>query len=201
MKMRHFCLLLLSIALSACTSYSPRYIALNPQVPLINVQTAQHDKISIDTFDMRSSPYVVRFIDDGKVARQVTTGEPLVDQMDNVLRKGLEEAGYQLTSNTFPAVTFNIEKLQTNVDEGIFGFTANTEIIINAIVKKQRNMISNGTTQTETNTLNKRFRIKAMLKKPLTPDFATLELEINQQLAILTQEMMTDAEFNQFIQG
>ncbi|WP_298770319.1 YajG family lipoprotein [uncultured Shewanella sp.] len=201
MKMRHFCLLLLSIALSACSSYSPRYIALNPQVPLINVQTAQKDNISIDTFDMRSSPYVVRFIDDGKVTRQVTTSEPLVDQMNNVLRKSLEEAGYQLTSNTFPSVTFNIEKLQTNVDDGIFGFTANTEIIINAIVKKQREIISNGATQTETNTLNKRFRIKAMLKKPLTPDFATLELEINQQLALLTQEMMTDAEFNQFIQG
>ncbi|WP_299492887.1 YajG family lipoprotein [uncultured Shewanella sp.] len=201
MKIKYFCLLFILINLTACSSYSPRYIALNPQVPAIEIQTAQHNVISINTRDKRSSPYVVNFIDDGKITRQVTTSESLVNQMDDVLQAGLKEAGYQITSTSFPTVTFNIEKLQTNVDDGIFGFTANTEIIINAIVKKQRNIISNGATQTETNTLNKRFRIKAMLKKPLAPDFATLELEINQQLALITKEIMTDAEFNQFIQG
>lgn len=202
MIMRHFYLILLiSIGLVGCTSYSPSYIALNPQVPVINVQTADHNRLSINTTDIRSSRYIVRFIDDGMITRQVTTSEPLVDQMDSVLQAGLQQAGYQISTNTNDSIEFQIEKLLTNVDDGAFGFTAKTEIIINAVAKKKRNTLINTITQTKTNTLNKRFRIKAILKKPLSPDFATLELEINKQLGLLTQEIIMDPELNQFIQG
>ncbi|MCL1125300.1 YajG family lipoprotein [Shewanella surugensis] len=202
MIMRHFYLLLLvSIGLTGCTSYSPRYIALNPQVPIINVQTAEHTSISMSTTDIRPFQYIVRFIDDGNVTRQISASEPLRDQMNRVLQAGLQEAGYQVSSDPHNSVEFQIEKLLTNVDEGVFGFTAKTEIIINAVANKQRDIITGASTKTERKTLNKRFRIKAMLKKPLSPDFATLELEINKQLAILTQEIITDPELNQFIQG
>jgi len=38
------------------------------------------------------------------------------------------------------------------------------------------------------------------LKGPLTPDFATLELDMNKLLGQLTGEILNDPELNQFLQ-
>ncbi|MEZ9821581.1 YajG family lipoprotein [Shewanella sp. 10N.286.45.A1] len=171
-----------------CASQAPTHIALNPEVPNINQQTDIELPIAIDTIDTRSANFIVRFNDGDNAARLVSPSEAPRVQMDQVFRDGFSQAGYRVDPSSVKHLQIQLEQLLTDVDEGTFGFEANSQIVINVIA------------QNTNQSLTKRYRAKGLLKGPFSADFATLELEMNKLLGELTHDIINDPELNQFIQ-
>lgn len=171
-----------------CASQAPTHIALNPEVPNINQQTNIELPIAIDTIDTRSANFIVRFNDGDNAARLVSPSEAPRVQMDQVFRDGFSQAGYRVDPSSVKHLQIQLEQLLTDVDEGTFGFEANSQIVINVIA------------QNTNQSLTKRYRAKGLLKGPFSADFATLELEMNKLLGELTHDIINDPELNQFIQ-
>lgn len=172
-----------------CASQAPTHIALNPEVPNISQQTDWNGAFTIRTIDTRSANFIVRFNDGDNAARLVSPSEAPRVLIDQVFRDGFAKAGYNVAENyTIEHLQFQLEKLLMDVDEGTFGFEANSQIVINVIA------------QNINQSLTKRYRVKGLLKGPFSADFATLELELNKLLGELTHDIINDPELNQFIQ-
>ena len=177
-----------AVSIVGCASQGPSHIALNPEVPPITQQTEVELPVALETIDTRSANFIVRFNDGDKAARLVSPTEAPRVQMDQVFRDGFTQAGYRIDPSSVNHMQFQLEQLLTNVDEGTFGFEANSQIIINVIAKNANQE------------LTKRYRAKGLLKGPFGADFATLELEMNKLLGELTRDIINDPELNQFIQ-
>ena len=81
-----------------------------------------------------------------------------------------------------------LEKLLTDVNETTFGYEASNDIIINVIASNS------------SQTFTKRYTARNTVSGPLSADFATLELAVNELLSDLTGKIINDPELNQFIQ-
>ncbi|MCL1086087.1 YajG family lipoprotein [Shewanella glacialipiscicola] len=173
---------------TGCASQSPTHMAFSPQVPNISQQTAQRSPISMETVDSRSIDYVARFIEEGTKTRLISASEPPKLLLDEVFRAGFTEAGYQIDPSATNAVQIQLEELQMDVTKKTFGYEAKHSVVIAVQAKNS------------TQELVKRYKAKGILKGPLTPDFATLELDMNKLLGQLTGEILNDPELNQFLQ-
>ncbi|GIU28690.1 YajG family lipoprotein [Shewanella sp. MBTL60-007] len=185
---RLFLLITAAVSLVGCASQGPSHIALNPEVPSITQQTEIELPVALETIDTRPANFIVRFNDGDKAARLVSPSEAPRAQVDLVFREGFSQAGYRIDPSSVNHMQFQLEQLLTDVDEGTFGFEANSQIIINVIAKNANQE------------LTKRYRAKGLLKGPFSADFATLELEINKLLGELTSDIINDPELNHFIQ-
>lgn len=188
-KMKRLLLLITAaISVVGCANQGPSHIALNPEVPAIELQTESALPVALETIDTRSANFIVRFNDGDKAARLVSPSEAPRVQMDQVFRDGFTQAGYRIDPGSVKHMQIQLEQLLTDVDEGTFGFEANSQVIINVIAKNANQE------------LTKRYRAKGLLKGPFGADFATLELEMNKLIGELTQNIINDPELNQFIQ-
>ncbi|MEI6858931.1 MAG: YajG family lipoprotein [Shewanella sp.] len=187
--MKRFMLLFCtSVLLSACASQTPNHIALNPQVPEVKKQTNSSQTLAIETIDIRSANFIVRFNNGDDAAKLVSPSEAPRKQIDQIFRKGFTTVGYQIDPSSVKHMQIQLEHLLTDVNESTFSFEAKTKIIINVIVKN---------TDQE---LTKRYSALSTLSGPFSADFATLELEINKLLGQLSSDILNDPELNQFIQ-
>ncbi|MDB2386475.1 YajG family lipoprotein [Shewanella sp.] len=177
-----------TFSLIGCASQAPTHIALNPEVPSITSQTSTEQAIAINTVDMRSANFIVRFNHGDKAARLVSPSEAPRRQIEQVLKEGFTQAGYRINPSASTHLQFQLETLLTDVDETTFGFEANTQVVINVIASHRQQ------------SLTKRYRIKGLLKGPFSADFASLELEMNKLLGELTHTIINDPELNQFVQ-
>ncbi|MCS6172917.1 YajG family lipoprotein [Shewanella baltica] len=173
---------------AGCASQNPTHMAFSPQVPNISQQTAQRVPISIETVDTRTVDYVARFIEEGTKTRLVGPSEPPKLLLDEVFRAGFSQAGYQIDPSATNSVQIQLEELQMDVTKKTFGYEAKHSVLIAVQAKNS------------TQELVKRYKAKGTLKGPLTPDFATLELDMNKLLGQLTGEILNDPELNQFLQ-
>lgn len=171
-----------------CASQNPTHMAFSPQVPDVSQQTPRPISISLDTIDTRNVDYVARFIEEGTKIRLVGPSEPPKLQLDEVFRNGFTQAGYQIDPSAAHSVQIQLAELQMDVTKNTFGYEAKHNILISV---QARNA---------TQELVKRYKAKGVLKGPLTPDFATLELDMNKLLGQLTGEILNDPELNQFLQ-
>jgi len=135
-------LLVMATAFSVvgCASQAPTHIALNPEVPSITQQTDVERPIAIDTIDTRSANFIVRVNDGDNAARLVSPSEAPRVQIDQVFRDGFSQAGYRVDPSSVKHLQIQIEQLLTDVDEGTFGFDANSQIIINVIAQNTQSV-------------------------------------------------------------
>ncbi|MGL4613308.1 MAG: YajG family lipoprotein [Shewanella sp.] len=171
-----------------CASQNPPELAFSPLAPNVRQQTTSPIQISLDTLDTRKLDYVARFIEEGAKTRLIGASEPPKLLLDDVFRTGFTQAGYQIDPSASHSVQIQLEELQMDVIKKTFGYEAKHQVVI--AVQARNN-------QQE---LVKRYRAKGNLKGPLTPDFATLELDMNKLLGQLTGEILNDPELNQFLQ-
>ncbi len=173
---------------AGCASQNPTHMAFSPQVPNIRQQTAQLVPIALETVDTRTVDYVARFIEEGTKTRLVGPSEPPKLLLDEVFRAGFAQAGYQIDPSATNSVQIQLEELQMDITKKTFGYEAKHSVLIAVQAKNS------------TQELVKRYKAKGTLKGPLTPDFATLELDMNKLLGQLTGEILNDPELNQFLQ-
>lgn len=171
-----------------CASQKPTHMAFSPQIPDVKQQISRTIPISLETLDTRNVEYVARFIEEGTKTRLVGPSEPPKLQLDEVFRNGFAQAGYQIDPGASHSVQIQLEELQMDVTKKTFGYEAKHSVMI---AVQARN---------STQELVKRYKAKGTLKEPLTPDFATLELDMNKLLGQLSGEILNDPELNQFLQ-
>lgn len=174
--------------LFGCASNAPTHMALNPQLPAISAHTMAAKPIAIEMIDTRSANFVARFNHDGDAARLVSPSEAPRQQLDTVFRQGFSQAGYQIDPAATNHMQLQLEKLLTDVNETTFGYEASNDIIINVIATNS------------SQTFTKRYTARNTVSGPLSADFATLELAVNDLLSDLTGKIINDPELNQFIQ-
>ncbi|MGL5486416.1 MAG: YajG family lipoprotein, partial [Shewanella sp.] len=95
---------------------------------------------------------------------------------------------YQIDPSATNSIQVQLEELQMDVTKKTFGYEAKHSV---RIAVQARN---------SSQELVKRYKAKGVLKGPLTPDFATLEMDMNKLLGQLTGEILNDPELNQFLQ-
>ncbi|QLE86428.1 MULTISPECIES: YajG family lipoprotein [Shewanella] len=188
MKLRLFPLFAIAI-LAGCASSQPTHIALSPQAPNVEVQTQSSQRLAIETIDTRKANFVVRMHKGDDAAKLVSPSETPRKQIDSLFRDGFRQAGYVIDPSATEHVQIQLEKLLADVNENTFGYEANTEVVINVIANNSRNR-----------TLTKRYTAKNNHSGPFSPDFAKMELAINQLIADLSRDILQDPELNQFIQ-
>ncbi|MGL5390732.1 MAG: YajG family lipoprotein [Shewanella sp.] len=171
-----------------CASQNPPDLAFSPQLPNVRQQTATPIQIAVDTLDSRKLDYVARFMEEGTKTRFIGPSEPPKLVLDEVFRSGFTQAGYQIDPSASHTVQIQLEELQMDVIKTTFGYEAKHQVVI-AVQARNNNQ-----------ELVKRYRAKGNLKGPLTPDFATLELDMNKLLGQLTGEILNDPELNRFLQ-
>ncbi|MBB1268568.1 YajG family lipoprotein [Shewanella sp. SR44-3] len=176
------------ILLSACASKGPTHIALNPTLPQVSQQTDSVISLMLNTVDSRSDATVVRFIEDEKVMRTVSLGEPIARQLNQIYRQGMTKSGYQIDPSATNSVQFQVTHLQSDVIDTTFGYDTKTRITVTALAKNAQK------------TLTKKYNIRGSNEGAFSPDFATLELEFNKLLGELNQQILNDPELHQFLQ-
>ncbi|GGP52693.1 YajG family lipoprotein [Shewanella saliphila] len=181
-------ILLSSLLLTACASYEPTHVGLNPTLGAVNLQTELDFPVKVETIDTREASFVVRFNDPDTTPRLVSTSEPVRQQLDKLFRDGMIRAGYVVDPAASTSVQFQLNYLLADVTDSTFSFESNTRLVINVLAKNAQQQ------------LTKSYNANGYLKGPLSPDFATLELDINQLIDKLTTEILNDEELHQFIQ-
>lgn len=171
-----------------CASQKPTHMAFSPQVPDISQQVSRPTSISLETVDTRNIDYVARFIEEGTKTRLVTPSEPPKLQLDEVFRNGFTQAGYQIDPSASHSVQVKLEELQIDVTKNTLSYEAKQGVLITVQARNS------------TQELVKHYKAKGTLKGPFSPDFATLELDMNKLLGQLTGEILNDPELNQFLQ-
>jgi uncharacterized lipoprotein len=174
--------------LSGCASKAPTHISLNPTLPQVSQQTDAVVSLMLNTVDARKDAAVVRFIEEGKIIRAVSLGEPIAKQLNQVYRQGMTHSGYQIDPAATNSLQFQVAHIQTDVIDTTFGYDTKTRISITALAKNAHK------------TLTKTYNVRGTNEGAFTPDFATLELEFNKLLAELNQQILNDPELHQFLQ-
>ncbi|MCH1929305.1 YajG family lipoprotein [Shewanella sp. A25] len=167
---------------------NPTHMAFSPQVPQITQHTYNATPISLSTIDGRSNEYVARFMEEGTKTRLVGPSEPPQMLLEEVFRSGFAEVGYQIDPGASSSVQIQLQELQMDVTKKTFGYEAKHSVVISVQARNS------------SQELNKQYRAKGTLKGPLTPDFASLEMDMNKLLGQLTGEILNDPELNQFLQ-
>ncbi|WP_076541255.1 YajG family lipoprotein [Shewanella sp. UCD-KL21] len=181
-------LLCTSLFLSACASYTPTHIALNPSVPQPLNQIDQYATVAVNTIDVRKANFIVRFNKEGEAAELISPSEPIRQQLDSVFKQAMTKVGYQVDPAATNSAEFQLDYLLTDVTESTFGFEAKTTLTINVVAKNQ------------TQEFTKIYNAKGLLKGPFSPDYATLELDMNKLIDELTSKIINDAELHHFLQ-
>jgi uncharacterized lipoprotein len=177
----------IALFLSGCAS-EPTHVALNPELPLINTQVSGQQSLSLSSSDTRNNNVVARFLKDGKVVRVMNPSEPPTGQLQQVFREGFSRAGYQIDPSSATGVELQLSTLNTDIEEGMLGYEANTKLVIDVIARNEQQVFS------------KRYRNVGKFKRPLGLDMATLELHLNKLMGELTGEIINDPELNSFLQ-
>ena len=192
---RYCCLMKLSIPillstllLTACASYEPTHIGLNPALGPIQLQTETNFPVMVETIDTREVSFVVRFNEEDKPPRLVSASEPIRQQLESLFRNGMNRAGYVIDPAAANSVQFQLHYLLADVTDSTFSFESKTRLVINVLAKNSQQEFT------------KTYNAKGYLKGPLSPDFATLELDITKLVDKLTTEILNDEELHQFIQ-
>lgn len=180
--------LTLPFLFAGCASHNPTHMAFSPQLPKVSQQTSSQIPLSLETVDSRSIDYVARFMEEGTKTRLVSSSESPQSQLDEVFRNGFTQAGYQIDPSSNHSVQIQLEELQMDVMKKTFGYEAKHSV---AIAVHARN---------STQELVKRYRARGTLTGSLSPDFATLEMDMNKLLGQLSGEILNDPELNQFLQ-
>ncbi|QSX29154.1 YajG family lipoprotein [Shewanella cyperi] len=183
--------LLAAVLLAGCAS-QPSYIALSPELPAVK-SVAVGQLLTLSTVDNRKANFIVRINEDGKAARLVAPGESPQAQIEDLLRQGLTKAGYQFGAGSDTSVEFQLEQLLTDVNEGTFGFEANSNLVISVMAFRRP---GGGNEQQY---FSKRYTARGTLKGPFSADFATLELELNKLITKLSADILNDSELHQFL--
>jgi uncharacterized lipoprotein len=142
----------------------------------------------VDTIDTREASFVVRFNEKGKTPRLVSASEPIRQQLDKLFRNGMIKAGYVIDPAARNSVQFQLNYLLADVTDTTFSFESKTRLVINVLAKNSQQEFT------------KTYNANGYLKGPLSPDFATLELDITKLVDKLTTEILNDEELHQFIQ-
>lgn len=177
-----------SLFLSACASYTPTHIALNPSVPQSINQIDQYASIAVSTIDVRKANFIVRFNKGDDAAELISPSEPIRQQLDSVFKQALTKVGYQVNPAATNSVQFQLDYLLTDVTESTFGFEAKTALTINVVAKNERQEFT------------KIYNGKGTLTGPFSPDYATLELDMNKLIDELNTKIINDTELHQFLQ-
>jgi len=180
--------LLSTLLLTACASHEPTHVALNPTLGPVNLHTEVDFPVHVDTIDTREASFVVRFNEKGQAPRLVSTSEPIRPQLAKLFRDGLNKAGYVIDPAAGNSVQFQLNYLLADVTDTTFSFESKTHLVINVLAKNSQQEFT------------KKYNAYGYLKGPLSPDFATLELDINKLIDKLTTEILNDEELHQFIQ-
>ncbi len=180
--------ILSSLLLTACASYEPSQIGLNPTLGAVSLQTESDTQVLIETIDTREASFVLRITEGDKAPQLIGTTEPMRQQLDKVFRNGMIRAGYVVDPAARNSVQFQLHYLLADVTDTTFSFESQTRLVINVLAKNAQQQFT------------KSYNANGYLKGPLSPDFATLELDINQLIDKLTTEILNDDELHQFIQ-
>ncbi|MCL1113862.1 MULTISPECIES: YajG family lipoprotein [Shewanella] len=180
--------LLSSLLLTACASYEPTQIGLNPTLGPVNLQTESDLPVQVDTIDTREASFVLRITEDDKAPKLIGTTEPVRQQLDKLFRNGMIRAGYVVDPAARNSIQFQLNYLLADVTDTTFSFESKTRLVINVLAKNAQQQFT------------KSYSANGYLKGSLSPDFATLELDINQLIDKLTTEILNDDELHQFIQ-
>lgn len=192
MRYPFYTVMIFTLLVSACASHTPSYIVLNPEVGDISQHYTTSIPITLKTIDTRKANFVLRYEENNDASRLVSPAESPRKQLEKLFKKSFSQAGFKIVPNsaqpnTNRHIEIQLEKLLTTVNEDLFNYQANTDIIINIIV-------TNGN-----KTLTKRYNAKGKRKGSMRADFASLELEINQLLTQLSFDVIQDPELNQFL--
>ncbi|MDP5146209.1 YajG family lipoprotein [Shewanella sp. ULN5] len=186
--MKKIILTVLSILLlSACASNEPTHIALNPTLGAVSLHTNNDTAISFEMVDTRSKNFIVQFDQAPKPPRLVSASEPVRVQLDALFRAGMRKAGYVIDPAASKQVQFQLEYLLTDVTDNTMNYEAKTRLVINVKATNLRQEFT------------KSFSGNGYLKGAFSPDFATLELDINKLIDKLTTEILNDDELHQFL--
>lgn len=175
------------LCLSACASHEPTHIALNPTLGAVSVQTDDDVPVFVEVIDTRTKNVIVQFDQAPKPAKLVSASEPVRLQLEALFRSGMRKAGYVVDPSATKKVQFQLEYLLTDVTDNTFNYEAKTRLVINVKAQNTRQEFT------------KSFSGNSLLKGPLSPDFATLELDINKLIDKLTSDILNDAELHQFL--
>ncbi|QDE30210.1 MULTISPECIES: YajG family lipoprotein [Shewanella] len=181
-------ILLSTLLLTACASYEPTHIGLNPALGPVQLQTETNFPVMVETIDTREASFVVRFNEEGKAPKLVSASEPIRQQLDTLFRNGMSKAGYVIDPAAPNSVQFQLHYLLADVTDSTFSFESKTRLVINVLAKNSQQEFT------------KTYNANGYLKGPLSPDFATLELDITKLVDKLTTEIINDEELHQFIQ-
>ncbi|MFT6978415.1 MAG: putative lipoprotein [Shewanella psychromarinicola] len=181
-------ILLSTLLLTACASHEPTHVGLNPTLGRIQLQTEADFPVMVDTIDTREASFVVRFNEEGKAPRLVSASEPIRQQLEKLFRDGIKKAGYVIDPAARNSVQFQLNYLLADVTDTTFSFESKTRLVINVLAKNSQQEFT------------KSYNANGYLKGPLSPDFATLELDITKLVDKLTTEILNDEELHQFIQ-
>lgn len=175
------------LLLTACASHEPTHIALNPALGAVGLHTTNDTAISIDMLDTRSKSFIVQLDQAPQAPRLVSSSEPIRAQLDAIFRDGMRKAGYVVDPAASKQVEFQLEYLLTNVINNTLNYEAKTRLVMNVKASNSRQEFT------------KSFSGNGYFKDSFSPDFATLELEMNKLIDKLTTEILNDEELHQFL--
>jgi uncharacterized lipoprotein len=176
------------LLLSACASKGPTHLSLNPSPAGVSEQTQAVIPIMVETIDVRKTPTVALFHKEGEQSRAVSLGEPIAKQLNLIFRQGLTQAGYQVDPAASHSVQFQVAHVLIEVTDTTFGYDTKSRVTITLLAKNALQ------------TLTKVYNVRGTNEGAFSPDFATLELELNKLINELTAQILNDAELYKFLQ-
>lgn len=163
-------------------------MSLNPSNVAVSEHTDAVTPLLIETIDVRKTPTVALFHEKGKPSRAVALGEPIAKQLNLVFRQGMTKAGYQIDPAASHSVQFQVAHLLTEVTDTTFGYDTKSRFTITVLAKNTQQ------------TLTKVYNVRGTNEGAFSPDFATLELELNKLINELITQVLNDPELHQFLQ-
>lgn len=191
MKRYSFCLkipvlvlLLLPImTLNGCAT-NPNHLIIAPELTATPTMYHHNKQAQLNVINMRTANHIVQIKREGEASTLISAREKLEDTIEETLKKHWQAQHLVIKERAINQIQVSIEKAVISVDQSLFKYAAQTEIVLKITV-------NNGT-----NTLTNTFTNRGNSEGPLKADIAVLERQFNQGLVNLLQQILVSTKIS-----
>lgn len=179
--------ILIIVTVTGCSSSQP--LILSPEIQSNNTNNIRYigKSSTLVVNDIRPDKSIIAVMNNGKITKKIASQLPLSSIIHQNLSTEYTQQGLKIQSIAEQKINIDIEQATIHVQQGLFNYTSNRNIVLKVTMSKNANSIS------------KTYSLKGTNEGPLKADLAVLGRDFNHGLGKLLTQIINDPELQQAI--
>ncbi|MFH7565475.1 YajG family lipoprotein [Oceanimonas smirnovii] len=182
---------LLALGLSACASYYPIAVDVNPAPAEVGGGVYRGQTLALSSSDNRSSDFIIQIEQKDKSPVVVGAANNLRLQLEQALAQGFSTQGAFIEQGANTHATLELQEVLARVIRGHISYDVVQKVRVQLVLERNGQRIT------------KQYRRSAQQEFPgrLHPELDKVTDALNRQLSLMVQDILADRDVQSFING